>query len=48
MKKLLLLSVVLLQACGVENNTRDLQKFVDDVLSQPRGFVEPLPVFEPY
>lgn len=48
MKRVLLLSMFFLQACGVSNNTNDLQQFVDDVLSQPRGFVEPLPVFEPY
>lgn len=35
-------------ACGVTSGTADLKQFVDGVMSQPRGVIEPLPVFEPY
>ena len=49
MKKIsLLLSGFLLTACGVSSNTNDLKQFIDGVMSQPRGVIEPLPVFEPY
>jgi type IV pilus assembly protein PilP len=49
MKKLyLLLFSSLLTACGVTSGTADLNQFVDSVMSQPRGSIEPLPVFEPY
>jgi type IV pilus assembly protein PilP len=44
----LLLLTTLLTACGVTSGTADLKQFVDDVMSQPRGVIEPLPVFEPY
>jgi type IV pilus assembly protein PilP len=47
-KLTLLLLFSLLSACGVTSGTADLNKFVDDVMSQPRGIIEPLPVFEPY
>ncbi len=50
MKKLslLLLLTSFLAGCGVSSGTADLKQFVDDVMSQPRGVIEPLPVFEPY
>lgn len=48
MKRTLIFSFLVLQGCGVNQETADLQKFVDGVMAQPRGFVEPLPVFEPY
>jgi type IV pilus assembly protein PilP len=49
MKKLsLLLLYTSLTACGVSSGTADLKQFVDGVMSQPRGVIEPLPVFEPY
>jgi type IV pilus assembly protein PilP len=49
MKRLtLLLLFSLLASCGVTSGTSDLKIFVDDVMSQPRGVIEPLPVFEPY
>jgi type IV pilus assembly protein PilP len=49
MKKLsLLLLTSLLTACGVTSGTADLKQFVDGVMNQPRGVIEPLPVFEPY
>ncbi|MGK0248204.1 MAG: type IV pilus assembly protein PilP [Oleispira sp.] len=49
MKKLtLFLFSSLLTACGVTSGTADLKEFVDDVMSQPRGVIEPLPAFEPY
>jgi type IV pilus assembly protein PilP len=47
-KLTLLLLSSLLTACGVTSGTADLNQFVDDVMSKPRGIVEPLPVFEPY
>jgi type IV pilus assembly protein PilP len=47
-KLTLLLLSSLLTACGVTSGTADLKQFVDDVMSQPRGIIEPLPVFEPY
>ena len=51
MKKLSLLLLLLpsfLTGCGVSSGTADLKQFVGDVMSQPRGVIEPLPVFEPY
>jgi len=42
------LLTLLLTACGVTSGTADLKQFVDGVMSQPRGVIEPLPVFEPY
>jgi type IV pilus assembly protein PilP len=49
MEKLsLLILASLLTACGVSSGTTDLKQFVDGVMSQPRGVIEPLPVFEPY
>jgi type IV pilus assembly protein PilP len=47
-KLTLLLLSSLLTACGVTSGTADLKQFMDDVVSQPRGVIEPLPVFEPY
>jgi type IV pilus assembly protein PilP len=47
-KLTLLLLSLLLTACGVTSGTADLKQFVDDVMNQPRGVIEPLPVFEPY
>jgi type IV pilus assembly protein PilP len=47
-KLTLLLLSSLLTACGVTSGTADLKEFVDDVMSQPRAVIEPLPVFEPY
>ena len=46
MKKLslLLLLTSFLAGCGVSSGTADLKQFVDDVMSQPRGVIEPLPV----
>jgi type IV pilus assembly protein PilP len=44
----LLLLTSLMTACGVTSGTADLKQFVDGVMSQPRGVIEPLPVFEPY
>lgn len=48
--KLIPLWVMLLalSGCGVSSGTADLKQFVDGVMSQPRGVIEPLPVFEPY
>lgn len=49
MKKLtLIIMAVALSGCGVSSGTADLKKFVDDVMGQPRGVIDPLPVFEPY
>jgi type IV pilus assembly protein PilP len=47
-KLTLLLLSSLLTACGVTSGTADLKQFVDNVMSQPRGIIEPLPVFESY
>jgi type IV pilus assembly protein PilP len=47
-KLTLLLLSSLLTACGVTSGTADLNQFVDDVMSQPRSIIEPLPIFEPY
>jgi len=44
----LLLFSTLLTGCGVTSGTADLKEFVDYVMSQPRGVIQPLPVFEPY
>jgi type IV pilus assembly protein PilP len=49
MKKIILLMLTsTLAACGVSSGTADLKQFVDEVMSKPRGVIEPLPVFEPY
>lgn len=49
MKKLTLIIVAAtLSGCGVSSGTADLKEFVDDVINQPRGVIDPLPVFEPY
>ena len=49
MKKIILLMLIsLLAACGFPSGTTDLKQFVDEIMSQPRGVIEPLPVFEPY
>lgn len=37
-----------MSGCGVSSGTADLKEFVDEVMGQPRGVIEPLPVFEPY
>ena len=49
MKILVLLMLTsILSACGFSSGTSDLKQFVDGVMTQPRGVIEPLPVFEPY
>lgn len=49
MKKISLgMMLLALYGCGVSSQTSDLKQFVDGVMSQPRGVIEPLPVFEPY
>ena len=49
MKKIIVLILTsTLAACGASSGTADLKLFVDGVMSQPRGVIEPLPVFEPY
>jgi type IV pilus assembly protein PilP len=49
MKILVLLMLTsVLSGCGFSSGTSDLKQFVDGVMSQPRGVIEPLPVFEPY
>lgn len=49
MKKLtLILMAATLSGCGVSSGTADLKEFVDEVMGQPRGVIDPLPVFEPY
>lgn len=47
-KTTLILITAILSGCGVSSGTADLKAFVDDVMAQPRGVIEPLPVFEPY
>ena len=47
-KVILLMLISLLAACGVPSGTTDLKQFVDEIMNQPRGVIEPLPVFEPY
>jgi type IV pilus assembly protein PilP len=49
MKKIIVLILTsTLAACGLSSGTSDLKKFVGEVMNQPRGVIEPLPVFEPY
>ncbi len=47
MKKLLLLSVILLAACS-DSNTRDLEEFIAQTTAKPKGRIAPLPEFKPY
>lgn len=37
-----------LSGCFGSNDTSDIQAFIDDVSSRPRGSIEPIPVFKPY
>lgn len=49
MRGLLVISIVtLLSGCSSSSGTADLQVFVDETLSKPRGRIEPIPVFKPY
>ena len=49
MKKLsLIIPLVLLTGCGVSSGTADLQKYIDDIMGQPRGTIDPLPEFKSY
>lgn len=48
MRLLLLASVMALSGCITSSDTSDLKQFVDSVLSQPRGRIEPIPVFKPH
>lgn len=49
MKKLTpIIMAAFMSGCGVSSGTADLKEFVDEVMGQPRGVIEPLPVFEPY
>lgn len=48
MKVILIALLVLLSGCSSSSDTSDLKAFVDDVLSQPRGRIKPIPVFKPY
>ena len=51
MNKLLLITLLLgpvLSGCSPSASTTDLQSFVDNVLSKPRGRVEPIPSFKTY
>ena len=45
---LLLCSGVAVAACSSSGNVSDLQRYVGDVSSKPRGRVEPIPEFKPY
>lgn len=48
MKITLLGMVLLLTACFQQNPSHNLQQFVDEVISQPKGVIEPIPEFTPY
>jgi type IV pilus assembly protein PilP len=39
---------VCLAGCGGESGFSDLQEYMDDVRSRPKGAIEPLPKFQPY
>jgi len=39
---------LLLTACSDNAGTADLQQYVKQTLSKPRGRIEPIPVFKPY
>ena len=45
---LLLCSGIAVAACSSSGNVSDLQRYVDDVSSKPRGRVEPIPEYKPY
>jgi type IV pilus assembly protein PilP len=47
MKKIILLSLVILVGCG-ESNIEDLESFVRDTSDKPRGRIKALPEFQPY
>jgi len=49
MKRVVILAAALVMtACSGSSGTADLQQFVNETLSKPRGRVEPIPVFKPY
>lgn len=49
MTKLILLFVCLISLAGCgDTGKADLEKFVNDVITTPRGRVEPIPEFKPY
>ena len=45
---LLLLPLLLLNACSVESNKADLEQYVREIQAKPRGRIEPMPTFKPY
>ena len=47
MKKLLLLSIILLAACS-DSNVTDLEEFIAQTTAKPKGRIAPLPEFKPY
>lgn len=48
MKKLVVVLAILLSACTEKSQHADLQKFIDNVISKPRGVIEPIPEFTTY
>lgn len=47
-RPLLILSVVLLSACGGGADFEDLKVYMTDVKAKPKGHIEPIPTFSPY
>ena len=39
---------VLISGCGVSRDFSDLQTYMDEVRTRPKGSIEPLPKFQPY
>lgn len=48
MRNLIILSMVFLVACSGGADVVDLEQFVADTSSKPRGKIQPLPEFKPY
>ncbi len=42
------LALLTLSGCGGSNDFADLQRYMDEVRSRPKGSIEPLPPFVPY
>jgi type IV pilus assembly protein PilP len=47
-RHLFLVFFISLSGCGAGGDFSDLQAYMDEVRSRPKGSIEPMPVFQPY